>query len=194
MTIKGALNLLVLSSLFVLFNVTTAEPAHPTSKLSREIRRLFLDIKGVPPSIKELEFYTVYSKNGYEEALNELLNIKEKSERIFFIKQYYLSSDYKSLPSIKLSGKDLENIILYQSGIKEGPLIKAKFKLIRDSLAVESDGGDAIDYMAELLMGRLTNLEEINHLTKIRKKYSDEETGLLAVLEEILTFKDCVYK
>jgi hypothetical protein len=180
--------------LFAVFNGTSAETPHPTVKLAREIRKLFLDIKGIPPSIKELEFYTIYSQNGYEVALDDLLNVKEKNDRIYFIKEYYLSSDYKSLPSSKLNKREIDNIILYQSGLKEGPLIDAKLKIIKDSLAIESDSGDAIDYMAELLMGRLTNLDESNHLSKIRKKYSDEEQGLLAVLEEILTFKDCLYK
>jgi hypothetical protein len=194
MTIKRATNLLVWVVLFAVFNGTSAETPHPTVKLAREIRKLFLDIKGIPPSIKELEFYTIYSQNGYEVALDDLLNVKEKNDRIYFIKEYYLSSDYKSLPSSKLNKREIDNIILYQSGLKEGPLIDAKLKIIKDSLAIESDSGDAIDYMAELLMGRLTNLDESNHLSKIRKKYSDEEQGLLAVLEEILTFKDCLYK
>jgi hypothetical protein len=194
MTIKRATNLLVWAMLFAVFNGTSAETPHPTIRLAREIRKLFLDIKGTPPSIKELEFYTIYSQNGYEAALNDLLNIKEKNDKAFFIKEYYLSSDYKNLPPSKLNKKEIDNMVLYQSGLKDGPLIDAKLKIIKDSLAIESDSGDAIDYMAELLMGRLTNLDESNRLSKVRKKYSDEELGLLAVLEEILTFKDCLYK
>ena len=54
MTIKRATNLLVWAMLFAVFNGTSAETPHPTIRLAREIRKLFLDIKGTPPSIKEL--------------------------------------------------------------------------------------------------------------------------------------------
>ena len=194
MTIKRGFSILVFCLSFILFNSLGQITPHPSTKLAREIRKLFLDIRGVPPSIKELEWYTSYALRGYETALDDLLNVKEKNDRIFYLKEYYLSKEYREQPSAKIEKSTLEKIIFWQSGIREGPIFKAKRKMVSDSLAIESDGGDAIDYIAENLMGRITNLEEANLLLNIRKKYPSDEEGLLAVIEAVLTFKDCLYK
>ena len=194
MLMGRGLILLISGMIFLFFLSSNGEEIHPSVKIVRTIRRAFLDIKGVPPTIKEIEWYTGYNKDSYEAALDDLLNVKLKSDLIFYVKKYYLSPSYTDVPPVKISKEQLDKIILYQSGYKEGSLLKAKLKIVTDALAVEEGGADAIDYIAEALMGRVSHIEEANALLKIRKKYSKEEDGLLAVLEEILTFKDFLYK
>jgi hypothetical protein len=178
----GSLSLFLLLTLFLCASST---------RESHLIRRAYLDILGVPPSLKEMEWYTVYNPEPYASAVGWLTNSQEKGG----YKDILLSDEYKSKPPSKLSAVELETLIKYQSGNLKLSIEEACLKIVSDARTVGEDSPtDVIDYIAECLMNRSTTLEEINFLLNVYKKYPSEDEGYLKVLEEILKFKDCYTK
>ena len=71
---------------------------------------------------------------------------------------------------------------------------KARLSLVQIASDPELQSNyDTVDYMANCLMSRSTNLEEANKLAKIFREESKQKSEIeswMKVLEELLTFED----
>ena len=179
----------------VILLLPTLSIAH-SPKEGQLIRRIFLIELGIPPTVEELDWYLTYNEEPYIQAvawvLDQNCGLKNKEN----LKLKYLSSEFKTNYTEKLSIEYRNYILKYQAGCLLTDTEYAKKKLIEIAKIIQNDNvTDVIDYMSEALTGRLTNLEEINTYLKIYKKYpASEDTGYLEILNLILESKDCVFK
>lgn len=161
------------------------------------IKRAYLDIIEVIPTQTEIEWYLVYNKNGYEIAVDWLLTNKKYKWNIpkEYAKILLLSKEYQHLPKMLLNQLQIRKNLLYVVGMDQEPTIEnveiAKLSLVK--MAIESGGTETeiMDYMANSLMCRSTNLEENNIISKIiRESSKNENDTWLEVLNTILQFED----
>lgn len=161
------------------------------------IKRAYLDIIEVIPTQTEIEWYLVYNKNGYEIAVDWLITNKNYKWNIpkEYAKILLLSKEYQHLPKMLLNQLQIRKNLLYVVGMDQEPTIEnveiAKLSLVK--MAIESGGTETeiMDYMANSLMCRSTNLEENNILSKIiRESSKNENDTWLEVLNIILQFED----
>lgn len=160
------------------------------------IRRLYLDVIGRVPSIEEIEFHVVYNK-GYTTAVDWVINHPNKKTNIS--KEYLLSDDYKNKARVKLTEEEINKNIMFVTGYfkhvyNEDNVKKARLSLVQIASDPELQSNyDTVDYMANCLMSRSTNLEEANKLAKIFREESQQKSeteSWMKVLEELLTFED----
>lgn len=155
---------------------------------ARMIRRVFLDVKKVPPSPAELEWYLIYNTKSYEKAVDWIVN---STNNYTLLKTYLLSDKYKQKESIKMDQLMLDNIIKYQSGNLNNSLDEASTILVRNAISCGEDNTvDTIDYISTCLMARPTRTQEINELLQIFRGYPNDKDGYLAVLDKIKTYPD----
>ena len=161
------------------------------------IKRAYLDTIEKIPTQSEIEWYLVYNKNGYELAVDWLIMNKNYKWNIpkEYAKILLLSKDYLHLPKMKLNQLQIRKNLLYVVGMNQEPTVEnveiAKLSLVK--MAIESGGSETeiMDYMANSLMCRSTNLEENNSLSKIiRESSKNENDTWLEVLNAILEFED----
>jgi len=157
-----------------------------------QIRRLYLDVMGIPPTPQEIEWFTVYETNGYEVAVNWVCN-KMNLDKSW--KDYYKSKSYTTQLPHLMGDLLLERIIKYQSGKPKASLQEAEQYMIQTALKA-SDGNidGAIDYMSECLTNRVTSTEEINNLLREFHLYPDDTSGLNAVLAKLKQSPDYRFK
>lgn len=180
----NSLFICILASL--LLSVSAAEESLKEGQL---IRRVYLDLLGIPPTPKELNWYLTYNKpDPLKRAVNDIVQNNES------LKEFLLSEDYKKKPLIPLSSLTLDLIVKYQSGMLKNSLEEADRKLVDISLKVVEDDLNPLDFMAECLIGRVTTAQEETELLKIIKKYPSEEEGYLEALKIIKTFPDFLNK
>lgn len=187
---------IVITLLSFFFQVPTSsnEPFY-FIKEGQLIRRAYLDVWGVPPSLHELNWYLTYNQNSYETAVNDLLKKDSSSPRVKDLaKNFLLSIEYKTRPLKPLTMEEMSFIVRYQGGDLSSSLLEADKRLVRNSILNKENGIDPIDYLAELLMARSTSASEETFLTKIIKKYPSDEEGYLAALQVMKTFKDFTHK
>jgi hypothetical protein len=174
--------------LILIFFPLTSSSREKIKEDQRLIRRVFLDIKCVPPSPAELNWYLCYNHDPYLAAINWC------TEDIS-LRKYLMSDKYKQIPPVKLNQKMLDLIIKYQCGNVNLTTQEADVLLIE--LATKeglNDVVDTIDHMAICLMARSTNTTEINELLKIFKTQPNEKNGYLAVLNQLKTYTDYTCK
>ena len=161
------------------------------------IKRAYLDTIEVIPTQTEIEWYLVYNKNGYEIAVDWLITNKNYKWNIpkEYAKILLLSKEYQHLPKMLLNQLQIRKNLLYVVGMDQEPTIEnveiAKLSLVK--MAIESGGTETeiMDYMANSLMCRSTNLEENNIISKIiRESSKNENDTWLEVLNTILQFED----
>lgn len=193
---KKALVLVLVAALFIVSNVHAKDD-------SLLIRRAYIDTIGVIPTIEEIEWYCVYNTNkSYEVAVDYLINNKNckinMPPRLLQILLY--SSQYKDQPKVLLSTHQIVKNLFYVTGMGDitdystDNFNKASFRLIDNALKYSGDDiSEAIDYMANCLMSRSTNINEINILLKIYKSsVLDEREALQEVLNTLMTFEDVI--
>lgn len=161
------------------------------------IRRAYLDVLGVVPTIQEIEWYCVYNENGYNLAIDWLLECKKQNWVVptEYSRIMLLSSEYKNSPKQKIPKQQVYKNLLYVTGstlkITEDTIKNASKKLIEHAVSASNNEGEIIDYLCESLMSRSSNLEENNKLTKIIKESNKNEDDMwMDVLDEILTLED----
>ncbi len=161
------------------------------------IKRAYLDTIEKIPTIEEIEWYLVYNTEGYKLAVDWLVQNKDYKWNIpkEYAKILLLSKDYHNLPKMLLDKLQVRKNLLYVVGMDQEPTIEnveiAKLSLIK--MAIECGGTETeiMDYMANSLMCRSTNLEENNILSKIIKESRKNENDTwLDVLNAILEFED----
>ena len=157
---------------------------------SRIIRRLYLDTVGVPPTIEELEWYTVYNDDGYSLAVEYVINKTADAE----LKNFYLSAAYKTSSDTLIAEDVLNKIIKYQIGKLDVTSAQADEELIRLGELQYTAAADVVDYFSYCLMSRSTTLEETNKLLNIFRKAKTEKDGYKDILSCMKTFKDYLYK
>jgi len=159
------------------------------------IRRAYLDVLGVVPTIEEIEWYTVYNKNGYCLAVDFILSNPKKCWNIdnTLGRVLLMSETYKTLPNRTLTRQELDKCVVYVVGNLNNDKIKdikeSYDKLLQLSQLVSDDPLDRIDYICNCLMSRSTTTQEANKLMSFYRKsnalFGEEQTWYL-VLEEIL--------
>lgn len=161
------------------------------------IRRAYIDILGIVPTIPEIEWYCVYNKNGYELAVKWLIDNSILKLTKDQAKTKFLSDVYKKQDKRKLSKEELDKILIYVSGLKDKPVTPenvnlACIKIIKDALNPELEIGP-MDYMSNILMCRSLKINEENELNKILKealKTNNELDSWIIVLNNILNLED----
>ena len=167
------------------------------------IRRAYIDTLGVPPTVTEMDWLFVYNKGkSYEVAVNYLIsnprfkwNMPKNLAKILL-----LSNDYRSLPKFPMLPEQVIKNLFYLVGIDnlaytEENIKTACYKLINIAMVCSDGDTETIDYLAVSMMGRTTNLDEINHLSKIiRNSNKSEKETWYDVLQEIMGFPDTINK
>ena len=169
------------------------------------IRRAYLDVLGLVPTIDEIDWYLTYNTNGYQLAVEFLLtrntkrwNIDNKIGRILLN-----SKEYRELSPRKLDKADLDRCVLYIVGdlksepITDNALTKSISKLITLSENITSDPLDRIDFMCSNLMSRTTSTDEANMLLQVfnsNSKLYSEDIAWTIVVSEILQMPDVCCK
>lgn len=168
------------------------------------IRKAYLDTVGIVPTVNEIEWYCIYNnKNSYETAVDWLINnhpdykwnIPKDQAKIFL-----MSDTYKHQPKRPLSQEELNKILLYVSGYKNYPVTeenikKASLQLVKNALNPDLQNYEPMDYIANCLMSRSTNMTEANLISQILKQSTKSEIDTwLCVLDKLLKFEDVATK
>lgn len=167
------------------------------------IRRAFLDVTGLVPTVEEIDWYCVYNSNGYEMAVDDLAN---KPNKIWDVdastcKAVLLSKEYiTQVPRVF----DIGPSVVYIAGRFKGfdkvdkeTIEQSKQQIIQNALKECSSPGDVIDYMCNQLMSRTTNLVEANILSRHFRSVEDaqgEQIAYMSVLDHILILPDVRHK
>jgi hypothetical protein len=168
------------------------------------IRRAYIDVLGVPPTVVEIDWLLVYNKGkSYETAVDYLINNPKCKWNIpkSLAKMLLLSKDYKEqAPKPMLPEQVIKNLF-YITGLDinlpytEENIKMASYKLVNLALVCCDGETEIIDYLATSMMSRGTNLEEINYLTKlVRTSNKSEKDTWYDVLQEIMKFPDTFKK
>ena len=84
------------------------------------IRRAYLDVLGIVPTIDEIEWYCVYNTSGYFMAVDWLLKQPGYTSQPYSnasdLEQLLKSPGYKDIHRVRLSDKKREEIIFYVAG------------------------------------------------------------------------------
>ncbi len=181
----------------MLSNLNTLVASNDTSFF---IKRAYLDTIGIIPSTEEIEWYCVYnSGDSYKLAVETLVKHPKFSWNMSIAqaKEILLSEHYKHSAKRTLTKEQVTKNLFYVVGISLDTKINndsiqlSKNKLIQNALKyADSDIPEAIDYMANCLMCRNTNVKEINELLKIYRSIKTEKEALLTVLDAILELED----
>jgi hypothetical protein len=171
---------------------------------SNLIRKAYIDVLGLPPTIQEIEWYMVYNKNNsYELAVDFLIKNPKTKWNIpkNLAKLLLLSNDYKKQDKQPLLREQIIKNLFYSVGMNtdtpytEDNYRTACLKLINNAVLCSDGDTEVIDYMTNCLMSRSTNLTEINHLMYIIKNTTkSEQDTWYDVLQEILSFPDVTNK
>ena len=165
------------------------------------IRRAYLDVLGVVPTIDEIEWYCVYNTKGYFMAVDWLLQQPAYTSRPYSstsnLEQLLKSPGYKDLRKVQLPDKTREEIIFYVAGKKytadKLKLREAKLEIIAGAKMCATGDLDVLDYMANQLMSRTTNLAEANELLgklKANMLIYNEQDAWLETLNHLLDMED----
>jgi hypothetical protein len=164
------------------------------------IRRAYLDILGVVPTISELEWYCEHNNDGYNKAVDYLLVSSAMrlagDTEVAKKRALLMSNDYKQAAKVPLPEGKLDEIIKYLVNCY-GDTTKAKELFIAYSRVYEDGDLEAIDRMALQLMGRVTSVDEANGLLRVLRcgvETLGEGEGWRNVLEQLLKFDDVRYK
>lgn len=197
---KDVINFRKLSMLcfvFILTCLCNFDVNASTLKETQLIRRVYLEFLHIPPSITELEWYTVYcSKEGYKLAVHDVIARTSLSKSVKdVIISYLLSKEYKESTPTLMSVWQRDVIIRYQSGDINNTVAQAEQTLITCALALgDQDILDSIDFLCDSLLSRSTTITEANSLLAVYRQFSDEKQGLYAVLQCIKEFNDFTCK
>lgn len=164
------------------------------------IRKAYIDVIGIPPTIEEIDWYVVYNKDrSYELAVDYVINNPKCKWNISkeLAKLLLLSKDYKDQPKASLLPEQIIKNLFYITGMdmnisytEENKKI-ACYKLIQNAILCSDGETETIDYLANSLMCRGTNLEEINYLSKlIKNSTKSEEETWYDVLMQIMKFPE----
>lgn len=185
---------LALAFLFLITGKITAKEDN-----SFLIRRVYLDVIGVVPTIEEIDWYLVYNTNGYVMAVDFVLQNKNCKWNIpkNLAKMLLLSNDYKIQKKRPLLREEIARNLFYVVGMNmnnpatEENIKIASLKLIDQAIASSNTETDIIDYMSNCLMSRSTNLVESNIIEKlIKDSVKSEKDTWLDVLNVILNLED----
>lgn len=180
------------------------EGVAPASNISqhqevRLIRRAYLDVTGLLPTASEIDWYVVYNKDGYKMA------IKYLTERYTttLTADYLLSNEYITQSPVLIPAVQLKRSVLYLAGLQESSMDieqafhRGKQRLIEHALTCTLSLDEAIDYLCNMLMSRVSNAQENNML--VRKfndveALSNEHRAWMVVIDEILKLPDVATK
>ena len=161
------------------------------------IKRAYLDTIGLIPTPQEIEWYTVYNRNGYKLAVEWLMRNPRYDWNIPrpYAKILLLSKEYRELPKVEIPKEQVLVNLLFVTGksltLTDENVKDARLTLINNAILCSDGETEIIDYMCNSLMCRGSNLIEINKLTKIFKESNKPELeAWMDVLDEILELED----
>jgi len=164
------------------------------------IRRAYIDVLGIVPTVDEIEWYCTYnSNNSYKVAVEWIINHPNYrwDETIGDARSYLHSDLYKTLKKMPILKKRLNEIIVYIAGdiheLTEENVNKSIEKIIKHAINSTDNDLDAVDYISIRLMSRVTNKDEANYLMsflKEKKKILSEKDAWKELFKEILSLED----
>lgn len=173
----------VIVCLFLAFVTAGDLKTEVSSDESYLIRRAYLDVLGVLPTMEEISWYCEYNRDSYRIAVDWLVSKTHEDVRI---RLWLLSKQYREKAKEPLGIKQLEKNICYLSGVeyKDDFEYLNKIKQLFILLAKQTGNSDleVIDIMCSQLMSRVTGVEEANRLLGVLKQ-SDWSAVLAAILE-----------
>ena len=185
------------------FGILFSEDIKANDNVSLLIRKAYIDVLGYIPTTEEMDWYLVYNKdNAYDIAINYMLSNPNCKWNIpkSLAKLLLHSTDYKSQVKQQMLPEQIAKNLFYAVGMgfhtsytQQNYDLACK-KLIKIAMNSYESESDIIDYMANVLMSRSTNLKEINHLLKIKHSFTLEEEAYLKTLQEIMEFPDVKLK
>lgn len=167
------------------------------------IRRAHIELTGVVPSVAEMEWYQVYNKDkAYATAVDALVHRKDihTTRPRETLHDWLMSDEFKNA---KPQPFDVIPSLFFVVGMQHtacvNPLeiLEAKKKLVQHAREATYNKDDAIDFMCNALMCRVSNLEEANQLSRRFEAVEalvGEDGAYLSVLEDILQLPDCALK
>lgn len=173
--------------------------ANPQAKEIRLIRKAYLDVTGMLPTTEEMDWFVVYNTNGYQKAVEHLTSRYPTG----LTPEYLLSSVYTTVPPAVIPVVQLRRSVLYLVGMLNKDInidqefTRGKQRLIDHALACTTSMDDAIDYMCNMLMSRVSSAQENNML--VRKFHdvealSNEQRAWMVVVDEIMKLPDVALK
>jgi hypothetical protein len=185
------------------FGILFSEDVKANDNVSLLIRKAYIDVLGYVPTTEEMDWYLIYNKDhAYEIAINYLISNPNCKWNIpkHLAKLLLHSTDYKSQTKQPMLREQIAKNLFYAVGMglqtvytQENYDLACK-RLINIATNSYESESDIIDYMANVLMSRSTNLKEINYLLKIKHSFKLEEQAYLKVLQEIMEFPDVKLK
>lgn len=164
------------------------------------IRRAYIDVLGIVPTVDEIEWYCTYnSNNSYKVAVEWIVNHPNYrwDETIGDARSYLHSDLYKTLKKMPIPKKRMNDILVYVAGdaheATEENVNKSINKIIKQAIQATDNDLDAIDYITNRLMSRVTNKDEANYLNTFlreKKKTLTEEKAWKELFKEILSLED----
>jgi hypothetical protein len=158
------------------------------------IRRMFLDTINRSPTPQEIDWFCEYNTKPYERAVQYII---EECKDVWVSEldmSYLLSIEYKNKPLMLLTKQEKIEIIFYLNGFDKNTqqtpenIHKCYDRMIEYAVSSTFNITDAFDYVANLLLCRLTTLQEINDIIKIYN--STENQQWYAVIDYILNLDD----
>lgn len=172
---------------------------------SYSIRRAYIDVLGVFPTVEEIDWYCVYNKLGYQLAVEWLIRSPRRLGQPVVsaqeLKSKLLSAEYTNNAKQPLTLESLHKAIFYFIGENYSTdpenLREAKIKFINYAKLEANGELDVVDRMTSQLMSRTTNLKEANQILaylRPRLEALPEDEAWLQTLDELLTFEDICNK
>lgn len=198
------MRMLLFSLLVLQYLITGTCSAIAGEKIKDEylIRRAYLDVLNVVPTIEEIDWYVVYNTtNSYQLAVDFLLSRENKKWNIDnqIGRVLLMSEAYKNMPLRALPKETIEKCVMYVVGDLKNNYTQENVnnsikKLIELSEKTSNDQLDRIDYICNCLMSRTTTLEEANSLLTIFKNEKNEQVAWYKVVNRILQLPDVCCK
>lgn len=156
------------------------------------IRRAYIDMLGVLPTVTEVEWFTVYNNDGYKMAVEFLLSKTSKEEMRILLS----SEEYEQNNDRILNIEEVMCIFLYLSGKKVGDISfsQAKQNLANNAVLCSSSDSEIIEYLCNALLCRDSNLQEANLIERYIRSSSNDKELWVGVIDLIITFNAFTHK
>lgn len=166
----------------------------------RLIRRAYLDVLGLLPTLAEIEWFTVFNQNGYQMAVQQLTGGLETNG---WKAADLLSVGYREQAMREVGETVLQRNVVYLAGMAEIEVNEEVFEkganLFTEQAirAGEGDARHAVDYMVNALLCRPMSASEENEMMElynVLSRKNEERDVFRTLLTHILRMPDCRYK
>ena len=150
------------------------------------IRRAYLDVLGILPTLGEISWYCEYNTDSYRVAVDWLIAKTGDDNKL---RKLLLSKEYKEQKKTLIAKEKILENLFYLSGVPYKPgeqaLLEVKALFISYSRESADTDIDAIDIMCNQLMSRASSVDEANWLLAVLRA-----DGWIKTLDSILELED----